>query len=83
MLSTWYVAYGNFKDLLRKTASNKTLRDKAFNIDKNPKYNGYQRGLASMGRNCFDKNFSGSDTSGGAVKTNIKPTRRRITQTNY
>ena len=83
MLSTWYVAYGNFKDLPRKTASNKTLRDKAFNIDKSPKYNGYQRGLASMGRNCFDKKFSGSDTLGGAVKTNVKPTSRRITQTNY
>ena len=51
------MASGNFKDLIRKTSSNKTLRDKAFNIDKNPKYNGYQRGLASMGRNCFDKNF--------------------------
>ena len=36
------------KDLARKTDSDKVLRDKAFNIAKNPKYDGYQRGLASM-----------------------------------
>ena len=40
--------YGDFKSLARGTASDKLLRDKAFNIAKNPKYNGYQRGLASM-----------------------------------
>ena len=42
------MAYGDFKDLSRRTASDKFLRDKAFNIAKNPKYDGYQRGLASM-----------------------------------
>ena len=42
------MAYGDFKDLARRTASDKVLRDKAFNIAKNPKYDGYQRGLASM-----------------------------------
>ena len=36
--------YGDFKDFKRRTASNKILRDKAFNIAKNPKYDGYQRG---------------------------------------
>ena len=41
------MAYGDFKDLNRRTASDKILRDKAFNIAKNPKYDGYQRGLAS------------------------------------
>ena len=35
------LAYGDFKDLTRKTASDKILRDKAFNITKNPKYDGY------------------------------------------
>ena len=39
------------------------MRDKAFNIIKNPKYDGYQRGLASMLFKFFDKK-----TSGGAVK---------------
>ena len=42
------MAYGDFKDLARRTTSDKVLRDKAFNIDKNPKYGGYQRGLTSI-----------------------------------
>ena len=49
------MAYGDFKDLKRRTASDKILRDKAFNIAKNPKYHGYQRGLASMIYNFFYK----------------------------
>ena len=44
-----------FKDTARRTASDKVLRDKAFNIAKTPKYNGYQRGLASMVYKFFDK----------------------------
>ena len=42
------MAYGDFKDLVRRTASDKVWRGKPFNIAKNPKYDGYQRGLASM-----------------------------------
>ena len=42
------MVYGDFKDLTGRTASDKILRDKAFNIAKNPKYDGYQHGLASM-----------------------------------
>ena len=38
----------DFKDTARRTASDKVLRNKAFNIAKNPKCDGYQRGLASM-----------------------------------
>ena len=53
------MAYGDFKDLARKRASDKFLRDKAFNIAKNPKYYGYQRGLASMVYKFFDKNSKG------------------------
>ena len=49
------MAYGDFKDLKRRAASDKVLWDKAFNIAKNPKYNGYQRGLASMVYKFFDK----------------------------
>ena len=49
------LAYGDFKDLNRRTAADKVLRDKAFNISKNPKYDGYQRGLASMVCKLFDK----------------------------
>ena len=53
----------DFKDLSRRTASDKMLRDKAFNIAKNPKYDRYQRGYASMVYKFLDKN-----TSGGAAK---------------
>ena len=49
------MAYGDFKDLARRTASDKILRDKAFNIAKNPKYDEYQRGLASLVYKLFDK----------------------------
>ena len=54
------MAYGDFKDLARRTASDKVLRDKAFDIAKNPKYDGYQRGLASIVYKFFDKKATGS-----------------------
>ena len=54
------MAYGDFKDLARRTASDKMLRDKAFNIAKNPKYYGYERGPASMVHKFFDKKSAGS-----------------------
>ena len=47
------MAYRDFKDLNRNTASDKILREKAFNIAKNPKYDEYQCGLASMVYNFF------------------------------
>ena len=40
-------AYGDFKDLARRTASDKVLRVKAYNVAKNPKYDGYQKILTS------------------------------------
>ena len=43
------------KILKVRTASDKLLRDKTFNIAKNPKCDGYQRGLASMVYIFFDK----------------------------
>ena len=49
------VAYGGFKDSAKRTTSDKSLRDKAFNIAKNPKYDWYQRGLAFMVYKFFDK----------------------------
>ena len=50
-----HIAYGYFKDLKRRTFSDKVLRDKAFNIAKNLKYDGYQRGLAYMVYKFFYK----------------------------
>ena len=52
------MAYGDSKDLTRKTDFYKILRDKAFNIATNLKYDGYQRGLASMVDIFFDKKAS-------------------------
>ena len=54
------MAYGDFKDLNRRTDDDKVLRDKAFNIAKNPKYNGSKRGLVSMDYTFFDKKTFGS-----------------------
>ena len=54
------MAYGKSNDLAKKTQSDKVLRDKAFKIVSDPKYEGYQRGLASMFYNFFDRKSSGS-----------------------
>ena len=62
---------GDFKGLPRRTTSDKILRDKAFNIAKNPKYDGYQCGLASMVYKFFDKKsalLTNKSASGGSVK---------------
>ena len=42
------IGYGDFKDLARRTAYDKVLRNKAFNFAKNPKYDGYRKGLRSI-----------------------------------
>ena len=57
------VAYGDFKDLAKRTASDKVLKDQAFNIAKNPKYDGYQRGLAAMVYKFFDKKSAGGSVN--------------------
>ena len=54
------MAYGKSKDLVKRTQSDKVLRDKAFKIASDPKYDGYQRGLASMVYKFFDKKSGGS-----------------------
>ena len=61
------MAYGAFKDLTRRTAFDKVLRGKAFNIAKIPKYDGSQRRLASMVYKCFDKK-----SKGGGVNIEVK-----------
>ena len=66
------MAYGDFKDLPRRTASDKVLRNKAFNISKTPKYNGYQRDLASMVYKFFHKKAAGSGVN-NEIKQNERP----------
>ena len=54
------VTHGDFIDLYRRAAADKLLHDKAFNIAKNPKYDGYQRGLASMVYKLSEEKIYGS-----------------------
>ena len=63
-------AYSDSKDLTKRTVADKILRNRGFNIAKDKKYDGYQRGLASMVYNFFDKKSKGS----GAKHVNIKLT---------
>ena len=52
--------FQNFKNLAKRTASDKVLRSKAFDTAKNPKYDGYQRGLVSMVYKFLEKKSAGS-----------------------
>ena len=54
------MAYGKSKDLVKRTQSDKVLRDKAFKIASDPKCDGYQRGLASLVYKFFGKKSKGS-----------------------
>ena len=63
-------AYSDNKDLTKRTVADKILRNRAFNIAKDPKYDGYQRGLTPMVYKFFDKKSKGS----GAKHVNIKLT---------
>ena len=54
------MTYGKSKNLVKRTQSDKVLGDKAFKIASDPKYDGYQRGLASMVYKFFDKKSKGS-----------------------
>ena len=69
------MAYGDLKDLKRRAAADKILRDKAFTIAKNPKYDGYQRGLASIVYKFFDKKTKSSGVTlanKSAIKSYLK-----------
>ena len=67
------MTYGDFKELARRTGSDRILRDKAFNIAKSHKYDGYQRGLASMVYKFFDKksaSLTDKSVSGSRIVNN-------------
>ena len=83
------MAYWDFKILPIRTASNKALCDKAFNVAKNLKYDGYQRWLASMVYKFFDQKsaspalseaFAAWDesSSGSSVESEIMSNQRKI-----
>ena len=60
-------AYADHKDLINRTEADKVLRDKAYDIASNPKYEGYQRGLASMVYKFFDKKSIGSGIASSSI----------------
>ena len=62
MLSTWHSLW---KNVSRRLAADKLLYNKVTDIAKNPKFNGYQRGLASMDYKCFDKKTSDANKGTG------------------
>ena len=60
------MAYGKSEDLVKRTQSDKVSKNKAFKIASDPKYNGYQRGLASMVYKFFDKKSTSLNKSSGS-----------------
>ena len=71
-------AYSNSKDLTKRTAADKILKDRAFDIAKDAKYDGYQRGLASMVYKFFDKKSVGSGAK--HVITKITPQNQQLAE---
>ena len=70
-------AYSDSKDLTKRTVVDKSLKNKAFDIAKDPKYDGYQRGLASMVYKIFDSKVASPDkksVGSGAKRVNTKIT---------
>ena len=75
------MAYGDFKDLNRRTFSGKVLRDESFNIAENPQYDGHQRGIVFWVSNKFfdkkpvslsDKSASGCGIANDKIKQNLQ-----------
>ena len=56
------LAYGNYRDFAKRPSSDKVLRDKAFNIAGDPKYDRYQHGLAYLVYEIFIEKSAGSGT---------------------
>ena len=66
------MAYGKYKDLAKRTESEKVLKDKALKIASNPKYDGYHKGLASMVYTLFDKkstSLANKSAKGSGIKS--------------
>ena len=70
MFSTWFGIW--WFQRFKRTASDKILRDKAFNIAKNLKYDGYQRGLASIIYKFPEEKSTGSGVANNEIKQNLQ-----------
>ena len=76
-------AYSDSKDLTKRTVADKILRNKAFNIAKDPKYHRYQRELASMVYKFFDKKSAtlvDTSTKGSGVNTRPAPQNQQLAE---
>ena len=71
-------AYSDSKDVIKRTVADKILKNKAFDIAKDPKYDGYQRGLVSMVYKCFDKKSKGSGVK--HVNTKLIPQNQQLAE---
>ena len=79
------VAYSDSKDLTKRTVADKVLKNKAFDIAKDPKYHGYQKGLASRVYKFFDSKVTSPDkksVGSGAklVNTKITPQNQQLAE---
>ena len=72
-------AYSDSKNLTKRTIADKILRDKAFNIAKDTKYDGYQRGLASMVYKFFDTKVEGSGAK-NVNNTKLTPQNQQLAE---
>ena len=70
--------YSDSKDLTKRTVADKILRNRAFNIAEDPKYDGHQRGLGSMVYNIFDKKSKGSGVK--HVNTKLTPQNQQLAE---
>ena len=71
-------AYSDSTDLTKRTTADKNLKNRAFDIAKDPKYDGYKRGLASMVYKFFDSKVSGSGAKLIPENELHKPTIRKF-----
>ena len=67
-----------YSDSTKRTAADKILRNRAFNIAKDPKYDGYQRGLASMVYKFFDTKSKGSGAK--HINTKLTPQNQQLAE---
>ena len=65
------MVYGDFKDFEKRSFADNVLRDKAFKIASDQKYDGYQRGLASMVYKFFHKKSQGSGVANNNENTQL------------
>ena len=73
------LAYGKSKDLVKRTQSDKFVKNKALKIANEPKYDGYQRGLASMVYKFFDKKTKGSGIAASLAKISANEPNYQLT----